>query len=1073
MDGKLSQGPKYGYGSGVAAGLSRGPNRKKLLNAAAWSDTWPAPGAVVDLDFTNDRSYIKGVGQSSSLANMTFTGSAGVTYFDKDGFLKTVYTDPPQDYQQTGSVIGSINRFTNSQDFTAATWSRTSLTAAFDPNVLAPDGVSQATRITEASGVITEAVILGGGSSYAPGGNNTISVYAKEAPNSAKRYIYIGIKITFANTRWGWVIFDLATQEYTIRGEGVQTAVLGANITPLENGWYRISAIVNSPLASYFGAIGITDSFAAPNSYNLGGYTGDGSSGMYIWGAQSELTVGRTSLPRFDWSIIDQTPAPNRVRFSEDFLNGAWGKFSVGVSATTDTNPFGVPSSWRITPTGAASQFPLINQNIVFEGQHTISIYAKANGYDKLAISIQSFNVTTFNLTTGATIAGSGVATPVGNGWYRCSWSVNVNATLNLEIGVARQADGQWAGWTPNGVDGVLVWAAQIESGSLANQYVVTGAAPITSLPAAAVEKSNGLLVEHTRVNRVLWCRDPAKSFGTNFIYSSANPIYWVASGGVIDANTGPELIINGDFLTGSNNWILATGTSVANGVATVGNGGTSALRQQNVLQVGKDYLVSITFVGSSGGTDSKLHNSGFLPEVLFSNPPISSAAGTYSMVVRSRSVDFNLSNFSGSLQVDNISAKEITPNYTTGPGNGNAVTLRAVSANATFSHHMTTLGSLSGNKTFSVWLKRKTGSGNVDISVTSSSWVTQPVTNEWARYSVTQGGNAVSPGIRISDANDEIEVWGPQLTPGAISADYQPTSSTAITGWSKLNVNLSRSVVGIDGISNTATAITAAANDAVLFHPSFLTSATRTSSIFLRRLSGEGDVFITVDGESWSKVTLTNQWVRFISTSTTVNTCIGVKLSTAGDSVAMDYAQVEDNIYIGTPIFTTGAAVVTAGDQVTLSGPLFRSLFNQASGALYWAGRHWFNNTSNKVCYIGDGTYYRLMGIAMAASNVNAFGYTVDGFIYPGGDTPYAVYPSMPQGSYRKAVGSYTPTRVSYSMNGRNTVFGHKISYTPFTQWFLSVGSDDAGASSPKYVDRVILWDKAIPDAGLQDIST
>jgi hypothetical protein len=96
--------------------------------------------------------------------------------------------------------------------------------------------------------------------------------------------------------------------------------------------------------------------------------------------------------------------------------------------------------------------------------------------------------------------------------------------------------------------------------------------------------------------------------------------------------------------------------------------------------------------------------------------------------------------------------------------GGSTAETLVATGANGTVTQSLT---AVAANHTFSVWLRRKTGTGNVDITCHSAgTWVTQTVTSSWARYSVTQTLTAGSrtPGIRIVTNGDEVEAWGADL---------------------------------------------------------------------------------------------------------------------------------------------------------------------------------------------------------------------------------------------------------------------------------------------------------------------
>jgi hypothetical protein len=81
---------------------------------------------------------------------------------------------------------------------------------------------------------------------------------------------------------------------------------------------------------------------------------------------------------------------------------------------------------------------------------------------------------------------------------------------------------------------------------------------------------------------------------------------------------------------------------------------------------------------------------------------------------------------------------------------------------------------------TYSVWLKRKTGTGTVEISVTGGSWSTRAITSAWERFTITQTPTAGSnfPGVRMATLGDEVYVWGAQLETGSTATAYQRVST-------------------------------------------------------------------------------------------------------------------------------------------------------------------------------------------------------------------------------------------------------------------------------------------------------
>lgn len=86
------------------------------------------------------------------------------------------------------------------------------------------------------------------------------------------------------------------------------------------------------------------------------------------------------------------------------------------------------------------------------------------------------------------------------------------------------------------------------------------------------------------------------------------------------------------------------------------------------------------------------------------------------------------------------------------------ATTLTATAGNATALQAIT---SASAARITTVYLKRRTGSGNVDLTQDNgSTWATQSITSSWARYTVAEA-TVANPtiGIRLVTSGDEVDV--------------------------------------------------------------------------------------------------------------------------------------------------------------------------------------------------------------------------------------------------------------------------------------------------------------------------
>ena len=114
--------------------------------------------------------------------------------------------------------------------------------------------------------------------------------------------------------------------------------------------------------------------------------------------------------------------------------------------------------------------------------------------------------------------------------------------------------------------------------------------------------------------------------------------------------------------------------------------------------------------------------------------------------------------------------------------GTVDADTLTATGGNSTTKGAQTTTAI---SYTFSVWLKRLTGTGDIDVTMDGTTWVTVAVTTAWQRFEVTQTavGGTSNPGIRIVTSGDAVYAWGGQMEIGSSATAYLgPTAASAIS---------------------------------------------------------------------------------------------------------------------------------------------------------------------------------------------------------------------------------------------------------------------------------------------------
>jgi hypothetical protein len=111
------------------------------------------------------------------------------------------------------------------------------------------------------------------------------------------------------------------------------------------------------------------------------------------------------------------------------------------------------------------------------------------------------------------------------------------------------------------------------------------------------------------------------------------------------------------------------------------------------------------------------------------------------------------------------------------------ATEFTATAANAVLTQGFT---AIAGSYTFSVFLRRVTGSGDIQIAADNGTWTTKAITGTWARYDVTQtvAAGSKTAGVRVVTDTDAIEVWGAQLEQRDAVTSYTATTTQPITNY-------------------------------------------------------------------------------------------------------------------------------------------------------------------------------------------------------------------------------------------------------------------------------------------------
>jgi hypothetical protein len=411
------------------------------------------------------------------------------------------------------------------------------------------------------------------------GTSYTASVYAKQGE---RRYMFLRFFATGAFAANRIAIFDL--QEGTAVPDA-GNAPASFSITPVGNGYYRCS-ITNAASTTGTGSLGV---FTSANGLTST-YTGDGTSGIYIFGAQLsdsasvdpyvyQPVAAPTSTayygPRFDYDPVTLAPKgllieeqrTNLFTYSEQFDNADWTKGNTSITANTVVAPDGTLTGDALVENTANTTHVVFQNKTVSAGTFTASVYAKAAGRTKFQFSSISggFPGATFDLTAAtATVVGSTTSasiTSVGNGWFRCT------ATRTLAAGTdqcqIRLNDAAGAStYTGDGTSGIYIWGAQLEAGAFATSYIPTVASQVTRAADSASMIGN---------NFARWYVQGVGTLFANFNTVNQGSIGVAALTGAAPINNRIMLYQNGSFTNYQAQVINSGSTEIQQGIpATV-----------------------------------------------------------------------------------------------------------------------------------------------------------------------------------------------------------------------------------------------------------------------------------------------------------------------------------------------------------------------------------------------------------------------------------------------------------------------------------------------------------------------
>lgn len=220
-----------------------------------------------------------------------FTRATTATRVNRDGLIEEVQSGVPRiDFSNgDGSLLlepQRTNSLPYSEDFSNAAWAKTNSTITIN-SAESPEGVNNAAAFIEntSSGEhrIQDGISLTSGIDY------TFSVFVK-----ANGRNFIRLRLENSGIGSGQI-----NTWFNISNGTVGTSTAGTNsIVDMGNGWYQCISTGTTNTTSYLAKINVCD------ADNNASYTGDGSKGVYIYGAQLEQGSYPTSYIKTSGSAV-------------------------------------------------------------------------------------------------------------------------------------------------------------------------------------------------------------------------------------------------------------------------------------------------------------------------------------------------------------------------------------------------------------------------------------------------------------------------------------------------------------------------------------------------------------------------------------------------------------------------------------------------------------------------------------------------------------------------------------------------------------------------------------------------
>ena len=313
------------------------------------------------LDFARNKSLVDRISGNNLI---TFARASTGTYMDANGLIVTAPADAPRfDHRYVNGEIESLGLLVEEQrsnlitysDTLTTGWSHIGFTSnAVDSSYPNPTGNLGTKKLVEETGNTSNQKVLY--EDVTVGNNDQVFSHSIFVKPIGDRNAQISIHNAAPSNAKGFTVnFNLSGLTTFTTSASDSSSLVDYGVIAYPNGWYRIYVVGNTGSLNSDGTtlrfhLRILDSTGNSN------YTGDGSSGLYAYGAQMELGAFPTSyIPRPDASTKTRNPDNASItgsNFTEWYNQTGYTIFTNHIAPpVTQSGPY--PRVFNITTTAS------------------------------------------------------------------------------------------------------------------------------------------------------------------------------------------------------------------------------------------------------------------------------------------------------------------------------------------------------------------------------------------------------------------------------------------------------------------------------------------------------------------------------------------------------------------------------------------------------------------------------------------------------------------------------------------------------------------------------------------------